>query len=69
VNHKDQADHSSRRRGTLDRHKDRAKEMIRGREPRESSSERRPGDFAARLKERVAAKHARRERGGDHAGL
>jgi hypothetical protein len=69
VNHSDHSDDHSRRRGTLERHKDRAKEMIRGREPRESSRERRPGDFAARLKERVAAKHARRERGGDHAGL
>lgn len=69
MNHKDQEDQGSRRQHVLDRHKGRAKEMVRGRGGRDDDQERKPGGFAARLKERVAAKRARRERGGDHAGL
>jgi hypothetical protein len=77
VNHQDDASQGSqqeRRKGVLERHKGRAKEMAHSRrqeggQREEGRTTGRPGEFASRLRERVAASRARRERGGDHAGM
>lgn len=76
MNHQDDASQGGqqeRRKRVLERHKGRAQEMVRsrrqerGQEQQQASG--RPGEFASRLRERVAASRARRERGGDHAGM
>lgn len=56
------------RNETAERHKGRAKEMLRRGEKKDPGS-RQPGEFASRLRERVEAAKQRRARGGDHAGL
>ena len=80
MNHQGHSDDRSRRQGTLERHKERAKGMLQKRrrqeEPGEGSPRDRKADFVARMQERRAKMQERREagrgprgRGGDHAGM
>lgn len=56
------------RNETTERHKGRAKEMLRRGEKRDPGG-RQPGELAADVRKRVEAAKARRARGGDHAGM